>query len=213
MIYSFSGLMGKMNFISFLNFWIASTLTLILHWNALEKKQNFLDVTVELSNNQFVTDLYCYPTDSHQYLHYNFWHLEQMKKSSVYIQGLHIKQLCSDETFLSKYLKDLRSWFCKRGYPEIMVKEHLRRVENRIRDELSSYPNRCVGKMVGVSLIVTYHPHLNGLNKMMQKNLTYLQANQTIKLLFTLLPFVSFCKVHNLQSHLIFNILTFNLTF
>ena len=168
---------------------------------------------MKLSNNQFVTDLYCYPTDSHQYLHYNFWHLEQMKKSSVYIQGLHIKQLCSDETFLSNYLKDLRSWFCKRGYPEIMVKEQLRRVENRIRDELSSYPNRCIGKMVGVSLIVTYHPHLNGLNKMMQKNLTYLQANQTIKLLFTLLPFVSFCTVHNLQSHLIFNILTFNLTF
>ena len=157
MIYSFSGLMGKMNFISFLNFWIASTLTLILHWNALEKKQNFLDVTVELSNNQFVTDLYCYPTDSHQYLHYNFWHLEQMKKSSVYIQGLHIKQLCSDETFLSNYLKDLRSWFCKRGYPEIMVKEQLRRVENRIRDELSSYPNRCVGKMVGVSMLLTIH--------------------------------------------------------
>ena len=157
MIYSFSGLMGKMNFISFLNFWIASTLTLILHWNSLEKKQNFLDVTVELSNNQFVTDLYCYPTDSHQYLHYNFWHLEQMKKSSVYIQGLHIKQLCSDETFLSKYLKDLRSWFFKRGYPEIMVKEHLRRVENRIRDELSSYPNRCVGKMVGVSMLLTIH--------------------------------------------------------
>ena len=155
MIYSFSGLMGKMNFISFLNFWIASTLTLILHWNSLEKKQNFLDVTVELSNNQFVTDLYCYPTDSHQYLH--IWHLEQMKKSSVYIQGLHIKQLCSDETFLSNYLKDLRSWFCKRGYPEIMVKEQLRRVENRIRDELSSYPNRCVGKMVGVSMLLTIH--------------------------------------------------------
>ena len=83
---------------------------------------------------------------------------------------------CSDATSLINYLKDLRSWFCDRGYPERMVKEQLRRVGNRTRDELLC-TNSYVGKEVRVPLIVTYHPHLNGLNKIMQKNLKHLQTN------------------------------------
>ena len=43
----------------------------------------FLDVTVNLNNNQFVADPYCKPTDSQQYLHYNSCHPAHMKKSSV----------------------------------------------------------------------------------------------------------------------------------
>ena len=59
-----------------------------------------------------------------------------MKKSIVYSLGLHIKRLYSDETSLTNHLKDLRSWFCNRDYPGSMVKEQLRRVKNRTRDEL-----------------------------------------------------------------------------
>ena len=58
-----------------------------------QQEINFLDVTVQLSNNKFVTDLYCKPTDCHQYLHYNSCHPEHMKKSSVYSQGLRIKEI------------------------------------------------------------------------------------------------------------------------
>ena len=62
-----------------------------------------------------------------------------------------------------------------------MVNEQIRRVENRTRDELLC-TNSYVDKVVGIPLIVTYHPHLNGLNKLMLKNLKHLQADQTIKL-------------------------------
>ena len=51
---------------------------------------------MKLNNNQFVTDLYCKATDSHQYPHYNSYHPEHMKKSSVYSQGLRIERLYSD---------------------------------------------------------------------------------------------------------------------
>ena len=123
-------------------------------------------------------------------------------KSSVYSQGFHIKRLCSDETSLTNHLKDLRYCFCKRGYPESMVKEQLRRVENRTRDELLC-TNSCVSKVVGVPLIVTYHLQLNGLNKIMRKNLKHLQADQTVKSVFTPAPFVSFRSARNLRSHLV----------
>ena len=83
-----------------------------------------------------------------------------------------------------------------------MVKEQLRRVETRTRNELLC-TNSCVGKDVGVSLIVTYHPHLNGSSKIMRKNLKHFQANQTVKLVFTPASFVSFPSARNLRSHLV----------
>ena len=125
-----------------------------------------------------------------------------MKKSSVYSQGLRIKRLCSDATSFTNHLKDLRSYFCYRGYPERIVKEQLRRVENRTRDELL-YTNSRVGNEVGVPLIVTYHPNLNGLNKIMRKNLKHLPADRMVKSVFTPALFVSFRKARNLRSHLV----------
>ena len=41
------------------------------------------------------------------------------------------------------------------------------------RDELL-FADSCVGKDFGVSIIVTYHPHLNGLNRIMWRNLKHL---------------------------------------
>ena len=86
-----------------------------------------------------------------------------MNKSNAYSQGLCIKRLCSKEKSLINHLKYLSSWFCKRGYQESTAEEQLKRVENRISDELLC-KNSCVGTETGVPLIVCYHPHLNGLN-------------------------------------------------
>ena len=76
-----------------------------------------------------------------------------MKKSSAYSQRLYIKRLCYEEPSLTNHLKDLRSWFCSKGFPESMIAEQSRRVENRTRDELLC-TNSCVGKEVGVPLLL-----------------------------------------------------------
>ena len=91
---------------------------------------------LKLNNNQFAADLYCKLANCNQHLHHKSCHPEHMKKSSVYSQRRRTKNLCSEETSLTNILRNLRSWFCNRGYPEIMVEENLRRVENRNRDEL-----------------------------------------------------------------------------
>ena len=41
-------------------------------------------------------------------------------------------------------------------------------------------------------MLVTYHPHLNGLNKIMWKNVKHLKADQTVKSVLTPGHFVSF---------------------
>ena len=50
-----------------------------------EQEINFLDVTVQLSNNKFVADLYCKPTDCHQYLHYITPVIQSTRKSQAFI--------------------------------------------------------------------------------------------------------------------------------
>ena len=70
---------------------------------------NFLGVTVEKEIDKFVTDLYCKPTDCHQYFYYDSCNPDQMNKSSVYSQGLRIKRLCSDCHKLEKHLENLKN--------------------------------------------------------------------------------------------------------
>ena len=91
---------------------------------------NFLDVSVNIVDNKIETDLYCKPTDYHQFLHFNSAHSFHNKKSIVYSQGLRIKRLvsCSSPVAFEKHLESLRSWFCKRGCPQKVVDEQLKRV-------------------------------------------------------------------------------------
>ena len=45
-----------------------------------KEKINFLDLVIKLTDGKIVTDLYCKPTDSHQYLHYDSCHAEHIKR-------------------------------------------------------------------------------------------------------------------------------------
>ena len=45
---------------------------------------NFLDVSVSIVDNKFETDLFCKPTDCHQFLHFNSAHPFHNKKSIAY---------------------------------------------------------------------------------------------------------------------------------
>ena len=83
----------------------------------LEKSKssfNFLDVSVSIVDNKLKTDLFCKPTDCHQFLHFNSAHPFHNKKSFVYCQGLLIKRLCSSPLTFQKHLENLKTWFCNR---------------------------------------------------------------------------------------------------
>ena len=103
-----------------------------------------------------------------------------MKKQSVYSQRLRIKRLRSEDRALTNFLKDLKSWFCGRGYPENMVTKQLARVKYKNREDLlrTSY---CLSKEIAVPFVVIYHPHLNALNKMIRRNLKHLHADHLVR--------------------------------
>ena len=45
-----------------------------------KEKINFLYLVIKLTDDKIFADLYCKPTDSHQYLHYDSCHAEHIKR-------------------------------------------------------------------------------------------------------------------------------------
>ena len=149
-----------------------------------------------------MTDLSCKKTDCHQYLHYDSCHSKHIKKSSVYSQGLRIKRLCSDSKDCETHLKNLKKWFHDRGYPENVIDNQLKRVKHESREE-HLRPEGGGNKNTVIPLIVTYHPHLKHLGKLIQNNIKHLYADVKVRSVFTLAPFASFRTARDLRSHLL----------
>ena len=70
---------------------------------------NFLDLVVSVEGNELVTNLYCKPTDCHQFLEYSSAHPIHIKRSIVYSQGLRIKRLCTKESDFQKHAREMKN--------------------------------------------------------------------------------------------------------
>ena len=100
------------------------------------EKYSYLDVMVMAQGNKILTDVYCKPTDTHQYLHYGSCHPRHVKKGIPYGQALRIKRICSTEESYRDRLRDLRSNFIKRGFKENLVDSEFDRARAKTRESL-----------------------------------------------------------------------------
>ena len=82
------------------------------------------------------TDLYCKPTDTHQYLHKGSCHPWHTKKAIPYGQALKIRRICSEDGNFQERSEDLVGWLTNRGYEEGFVREQVDRVQEVNRDML-----------------------------------------------------------------------------
>ena len=92
----------------------------------------------------------------------------------------------------------MKSWFSQRGYPQKLtetetskVKFSGQRVFHRTKVEK------------GVPLVVTYHPLLKTIGKIIHDNLYLLYMNEELKHLFTPGPMVSFRSSRKISSYLV----------
>ena len=166
-----------------------------------KEKINFLDLVIKLTDGKIVTDLYYKSTDSHQYLHYDSCHAEHIKRSIVFSQTLRLKRICSQKSDLNSHVKELKSWFCKRGYPDRIISEQVNRAL-RSQENVKERDGKHM-KENGVPLVVTYNPNFKNLRILIRKNLQFLYAGPETKRVFTPAPFVSFRSVRNLKSFLV----------
>ena len=83
----------------------------------------FLDVNIQLHDGKIETDLYCKPTDKHQYLLYSSSHPFHTKKSIPYSLALRLRRICSKDDSFNIRATELELYLTKRGYKNGFVKK------------------------------------------------------------------------------------------
>ena len=156
-------------------------------YESSKKEIAFLDCKVNLFKNKLTTDLHVKPTYTRQYLDYTFSHPEYTKKSIVYSQMLSLRWICSFETNFVKSKNEMKSWFLKRGYPEKLINSEMKKVKFNHYHFISKHNYN-----KGIPLVVTYHPLLKSLSKIISKNLYLLHMDYEVNRVFTPGPMVSF---------------------
>ena len=91
-----------------------------------------------MSNGHPMTNIYVKSTDYHQHLDYSLSHPNQIKRSIVYSQSLRARTICSLESNFLKHCTKMRSWFLKRGSPENMIDEEMKRAKFSEKDSKKS---------------------------------------------------------------------------
>ena len=98
---------------------------------------NFLDINISKTEHGCIrTNLYCKPTDSHNYLFFSSEHPRHILNGIPYSQFVRIKRLCSrQEDFLSNCYM-LSTHFIRRGYPKPLIRSSLERANSLDREDL-----------------------------------------------------------------------------
>ena len=134
------------------------------------RKWKFIsDIQSSIKNGKLTTDLYSKPADSHQFLHYDYCHAEDIKKSIIYSQTLSWRRICSNRKNLKSHKEDLKGWFPRKGYPQRIGKERI--VSGNFFLE---HDTQQIKKENGIPLVVTYNLALKSLFTVLWKNFNIL---------------------------------------
>ncbi|XP_063604268.1 uncharacterized protein LOC134779871 [Penaeus indicus] len=102
-----------------------------------KKELPFLDTLVYLdAEGKVQTSVYHKPSNTHQYLHFQSCHPPSLKRSLPYSQALRIKRIVSEPQKLENTLKDMVSFFTKRGYCRRTLGSALKRIREVNRETL-----------------------------------------------------------------------------
>ena len=134
---------------------------------------NFLDTSVHVNTEgSLYTDLYCKPTDSHNYLLYESAHPAHCKKSLPYSQLLRTRRICSHLDDFDRNALMLGSHFLRRGYPADLIESAIIKVRRQDRDELlhpAPNPER-EGDLDRLFVVTTHSPKQNPLRDIIKEN-------------------------------------------
>ena len=112
-----------------------------------------------MSEQKLKTTLHIKSTDHHQYLHYASSHPEHTTRSVVFSQTLRISRLCSEENDFKNYRSQMKSWFLKRGYPEKLIENEMRKVK------FGKEGIKEAKGVKGIPFVVTYRLQLKNLGR------------------------------------------------
>ena len=97
-----------------------------------------------------------------------------------------------------RHKKEMKSWFLKREYPEIIINREMEKV--KFKKQVFS---RSRGVTKGVPLVITYHRLLKSVNTILYKHLYLLHMDKEVKKVFPVALIVSFKSARKLSSYLV----------
>ena len=160
---------------------------------------SFLDVRVTLHDGgRITTDLYTKPTDMHQYLHRQSCHPRHTKVTIPYSQALRLRRICSEPEEYLERTRELKCHLINRGYGENEVQQQINKATRVHRDEaLMPSETTNIGR---IPLVVTYHPNLPPLHKILRKHLPILHLSDRMKKAVSNPPLVANRRPRNLND-------------
>ena len=120
-----------------------------------------------------------------------------MQVRDPFSQALRLQRICSEEDYI-KRSTDLRQHLVKQGYNGMMVQHQIHRTTSVERTEVLRNSKRNVSDRV--PLVVTYHPDLLNLSKILRNSLSILYVSERIKKAVKNAPLVANRQVHNLKD-------------
>jgi len=167
---------------------------------------NFLDTTIHLdTDGSLFTDLYCKPTDSHNYLRYESAHPKHCTTSLPYSQFLRVRRICSHLRDFDRNALMLAKHFHRRGYPPSIIEPALIRARRANRDELLHPPPRDKPQPFdnGLFSITTHTPGTQPLKNIIQQNWSFLGTTHTTEALHSKQITFGYRRNKNLRDHLV----------
>lgn len=164
-------------------------------------KIHFLDTTVTLKNGLLETSVFRKPTDTFSYLHPDSSHPPHTKRSIVYSQALRYNRICSETETRNEQIGELRSAFLKLGYKPQVVDKEINRALQVPRADLLVY--RTSEKGDRIPLVLTYHPQLSSIKRIVSDLQPLLDNNEKLSEIFPNRPVITFRQPPNLRNILV----------
>ena len=167
------------------------------------KEVPFLDVMVSISDGVLHTDLYSKPTDSHQFLHWTSCHPKHTKRSLPYGLAFRLNRICSTPENLQLRVSELTGFLRDRGYSSRLVTTQISKALSIPRSDALKPTGGSESSLDRVPLVVTYHPSLPAISKIIQRHLSILHSSTKCRAAIPNPPIVAYRRSANLKDVLV----------
>ena len=161
----------------------------------------FLDTLVSIDGRKLKTTLYSKPTDAHLYLRSDSCHPKACTKGLVKGELLRARRICTKEQDFMEAAERMKGYFIQRGFDQPSIEETIGEVLKKPREEALVYKRKESNERV--PFVLTYHPRLRMMGKILHRNYKLLQSNERLKKAFPEPPMVAFKRLKNLRDMLV----------
>ena len=148
---------------------------------------DFLDVEIIKERNRLLTDVFGKFTDTHQYLHATFFHVNYSKKSIPYSQAQRFNRICSEN---------------EKCYNEKLLRQQILKARKYRRAELL-HSQREEGHINKLVFNITYFPFFSKLKNILFKIHLLLTPDREHKKVFENVPIIVFKRRNSLKDILV----------